>query len=151
MLNQRAEQCRRVEYHEYMRRHVTFEQFKEHEFERPFPLKKEPMLPPAFRDDLNELNAKIGISLMPRIPCSNHTMATFVKTGRKNRKARDLVRTMAQLHSGIQAFVMPIKNSFIFFLSICFLTSRLLSPILSLARDLTMSTLLPKVKSMAIL
>ena len=91
VLNQRAEQCRRVKYEEFVTRYENFEQVYAREFAPKFN-KKRNQIPPVFTEFLRERVKKLTAVISPRVKCDQSKLIIFVKTGRNHFFDRKVIR-----------------------------------------------------------
>ena len=100
-----AEQSRRKEYSSYIKHYKSLEDLREIEFYSKYPLNEKVKVPPAFQNTTDLPQREIAIRTLPNVPCKDHRMATFIKTGRGNMKQRELIRELVNtLGKGIQPY-----------------------------------------------
>ena len=91
VLNQRAEQCRRVNYEQYVQHFASFEQVYAREFAPRFN-KKRGQIPPAFTERLVVPVKSLTIEVTPRVSCADASLIIFVKTSRVHFFERKVIR-----------------------------------------------------------
>ena len=96
VLNQRAEQCRRVQYEEFVKKYDSFDEIYSKEFLPRFH-KKNNQIPPRFVPDVEDVSEKLSFEKNGvKKSCEESRMAVFVKSSRFHFYHRKVLRLIFQ-------------------------------------------------------